>query len=257
MPKATFDDLLNEVRDLFLQIRVLSGGYGPAVNVLQMSVAAVWPKLGRLRRERLPQVVQRQLIKSTKMVSDLTLLFPSELTDSLRSRLPAIMAVVADRRPYLLEWWAKLPPMDRSLIDAYYRQVVSEISPAREIVDFTRLHLELLHLLDRAVPVASVVACETDETDVARLVLQRVVGDCPEDRRVILETLLIGENGNQQFYLRLMNVVAELEWLLGPKPDWAGLKPPPPAPIREKLVTWAFLVGCAVAVSSVIYAIIR
>lgn len=254
MAQATRELLLHEARDAFLSMRVLSGGYQSAIDVVAMSIEESWPRLRSSSAERLARFFRRRLIQSTKIVREMSLYFPAELTACLKKPIEAVANAASERRVVLLGWWAKLPADDRELIEAHYCQEDAG-KVQSHLAYFTRAHLELLHLLDLESPVAGTLKCETDENDLARLILKRESGDFPDESRSVLETLLIGEQGNQQFYTRLMACVAELEWLLGTKPDWESMELPAPPSLREKIVTWAFLSGCLAALGSVIYAI--
>lgn len=143
-------------------------------------------------------------------------------------------------------WRHDLPPIDRTLLD----------DSTANIPHLTPLYLELLRRLDAKLPTPCRVAPEANEADLAGLILHRMIGDFTPERRAVLEALLTADRGNQQFFGRLTFAVAAVEWLTSPQPDW-NAPPPPRPPLREQVVTWAFIVGCVVAVGSVIYAVTK
>jgi hypothetical protein len=249
LAKATIEDVQAYLRDLFAQLRI-GGGYAEAMRVVRAVFARLTPRAGKIRKSLLPRLVNRAATRAEPRVE-----LSPDVTKVIVDQIDAFIDAAPDRRVVILEWWATLPTPDRTLIESYYLRPAAE--PIADMAAFTRLHLELLHRVDREAPVKDSKPAETDETDLARLTLQRAVGDFDGERRAVLEALLTGERGNQQFFVRLTHAVAELEWRLGPQPDWAEFQPPPPIPLREQLVTWAFMAGCCLAVASVIYAIFK
>ncbi len=248
MAKATVHEMQAGLRDQFLRLR-MGSHYGEALRLVRESWAWMLATGSRFWGRTLHWHAHLEIV-TTEAHNELS----PDLMTTLDAHVDKTMAVAADRRPIMLEWWATLPAADRLLIEGYYLRPGDKV--VGDMAAFTHLHLDLLHRFDREAPVPDARTPETDETDLARLTLQRAVGDFPDDRRAVLEALLIGEPGNQSFYARLTHAVAELEWRFGPQPDWDA--PPPPRPqVRERLVSWAFVAGCGLAVASVIYAIIK
>ncbi len=250
MAKPTIAELQPAFRDFFVRLRV-GCRYADAMRVVSES----WEWVNVRRRGRFGQP-RRWTGLWKGGLSEASKHF--EVADSVQEdMLPFVehcIAAAPDRRPVMLEWWATLPTADRMLIEGYYLRPGDKV--VGDMPAFTHLHLDLLHRLDREAPVPDTRPPETAETDLARLTLQRAVGDFPDDRRAVLEALLIGEPGNQRFYVRLTHAVAEMEWRFGPQPDWDA-PPPPKPPLREQLVSWAFMAACCLALASVAYAIMK
>ena len=251
--RVTREDLTGVIREAMLRCRVLHGDFSSVSEAIGMAGAARWPDIGRGRRDGLARRFQKTFEAACSRVAGFAPFFSAELSDSLRNRLASVLAVAGERRAVLLQWWASLPTADRALVEARYRHPDEPFSPD-ELVRFSRNHLELLHLLDRETPVADSVGCESAEDDLTMLILERMFDDFTEERRLVLETLLIGEPGNQSFFVRMGVVVAELEWLLSPRPAWETLDPPEPVPLGERALGWAFIAGCVLAAASVTYA---
>lgn len=92
--------------------------------------------------------------------------------------------------------------------------------------------------------------------EISRLTGQLADGTISNDARVVLETLLLADDVAQLTYMRSMAVIAELQWLLAP-PALAHITTVPMVlPVREKLVTAAFVVACVAAIGSLVVAAI-
>lgn len=254
--RATLDDLLTATHRMFLPLRLHSATYHAAMDLLRLTVEGLLPTVGRIRRDQLTTVIQKRIDRTLTLTGNLRTAFPGPLNDQIALKYKQLQHHTTERRAALFTWWATLPTISRNSLETYYRKPLTT-NTVTDFGEFTSLHLEALHQIDRNVNSTMAINLDVNESAISQLTLQRVVGDFSEERRLVLEALLMGDNANQQLYLRLMLIVAEFEWLIGPKPDWSTLEIPVVPPWRERLVTWAFIVGVISAIGSVIYTATR